>query len=207
VTSAEDELPPGGIELTDPPFEPWSPLEVTERLAEVAIRWCVAGGWALDLYAGGITREHEDLEIAVPAASFGFVRDALADFEFDVVGSGYVWPLDSAAFAVMHQTWVREPVTGIYRLDVFREPHDGDTWICRRDETIRLPYNQVIDTTADGVPFMAPEIVLLFKAKHCRPKDQADFGGTLDLLGRAQRAWLADTLARVHPGHEWLQLL
>jgi Aminoglycoside-2''-adenylyltransferase len=207
VESAEDELPPGGIEVTDPPWDPWSPLEVTERLAEVDIRWCVAAGWALDLYRGRITREHEDLEIAVPAGSFGVVRDALAGFEFDVVGSGHVWPLDSPAFAVMHQTWVREPVTGIYRLDVFREPHDADIWICRRDEGIRLPYGQVIETTADGVPFMAPEIVLLFKAKHSRPKDEADFAGALDLLGGARRAWLADALARVHPGHRWLPLL
>lgn len=30
-------------------------------------------------------------------------------------------------------------VTGNYLLDVFREPHDGDTWVCRRDQTIRLP--------------------------------------------------------------------
>jgi hypothetical protein len=78
-----------------------------------------------------------------------------------------------------------------YRLDVFRDPHDGDTWICRRDHSIRLPYERVIEMTSDGVPFMAPEIVLLFKAKHARPKDEADFAGTLDALGPAQRAWLA----------------
>ena len=23
---------------------------------------------------------------------------------------------------------------------MFREPHDADTWICRRDDTIRLPF-------------------------------------------------------------------
>jgi len=38
---------------------------------------------------------------------------------------------------VLHQTWVREPGTNVYRLDIFREPHSGDTWICRRDATIR----------------------------------------------------------------------
>jgi hypothetical protein len=27
-------------------------------------------------------------------------------FEFDVVGSGYRWPLDHPAFDVMQQTWV-----------------------------------------------------------------------------------------------------
>ncbi len=31
------------------------------------------------------------------------------------------------------------PATEDYLLYVFREPHDGDTWICRRDQTICLP--------------------------------------------------------------------
>jgi hypothetical protein len=66
------------------------------------------------------------------------IRAALADYEFDVVGAGKRW-LDSPAFDIMHQTWVREPATGIYRLDIFREPHDGDIWICRREQCIRLP--------------------------------------------------------------------
>jgi hypothetical protein len=49
-----------------------------------------------------------------------------------------------------------------------------------------------------------PELVLLFKAKAARPKDQADFDGTVPQLTAAQRATLAELLARVHPGHPWL---
>ncbi|MGH3130634.1 MAG: hypothetical protein ACRDNX_07440 [Gaiellaceae bacterium] len=52
------------------------------------------------------------------------------------------------------------PATGLWRLDVFREPSDGDTWICRRDERIRLPYGEVIERTEDGIPYARPEIVL-----------------------------------------------
>jgi hypothetical protein len=32
--------------------------------------WCVAAGWALDLFRGMQTREHGDIEIAIPAAGF-----------------------------------------------------------------------------------------------------------------------------------------
>jgi hypothetical protein len=133
----EDELPPEGIELVDPTWDAWQPREVAERLAGVATPWYVAAGWALDLFRGGPTREHNDLEIGVPTAGFDAVRAALAGYEFHVVGAGRRWSLDSSAFALMHQTWVREPVTGVYRVDVFREPHEGRTWICRRDETVR----------------------------------------------------------------------
>lgn len=107
----------------------------------------------------------------------------------------------------MTQTWVREPGHGVYRLDIFREPHDGDTWICRRDESIRLPYDQIIATSPAGIPYLVPEIVLLFKAKQIRPKDQADFSGVLPLLNPVRRAWLAAALARVHPGHPWISEL
>ncbi|MET8122445.1 hypothetical protein [Micromonospora sp. NPDC005189] len=105
------------------------------------------------------------------------------------------------------QTWLRDPATGRYLLDVFREPHDGDMWICRRDETIRLPYAEIIRHTVDRIPYLIPELVLLFKAKHVRPKDQADFDGVLPLLTRTQRETLSRLLTRIHPGHTWLAAL
>jgi len=106
--------------------------------------------------------------------------------------------------AATHQTWLRETATGSYLLDVFREPHDGETWICRHDETIRLPRSEIIHRTPDGIPYLAPELVLLFKAKHARAKDQADFDQTIPHLTPTQRMTLAGLLARAHPGHRWL---
>jgi hypothetical protein len=49
----------------------WTPAEVAERLWCVTAPWYVAAGWALDLFIGGIGREHDDLEIAVPRGRFG----------------------------------------------------------------------------------------------------------------------------------------
>jgi hypothetical protein len=208
MTDVDEVLPAGGSPVDhEAPWDAWHPIEITERLAGVDVPWCVAAGWALDLFRGAATRDHEDLEIAVPVGRFGVVRAALANFHVEVVGSGHSWPLDNPAFDVMHQTWVSERDTGIYRLDIFREPHDGDTWICRRDETIRLPYDQIIVTSPEGVPYLVPEIVLLFKAKHQRPKDQADFAGVLPLLDPVRRDWLATALDRCHPGHPWLAAL
>ena len=202
----EDELPAGGI-LTDerPPWDPWAPIDVAQRLAGVDVQWCVAAGWAIDLFRGEVTRDHEDLEIAVPASRFNEIRSVFAEFDFDVVGSGHVWPLDSAAFDVMHQTWLRDRGTGVYHLDVFREPHDGDTWICRLDERIRRPYAEIIARTPDGIPYLAPEVALLFKASHAEePKNVADLAGALPLLDGAQHAWLVHALSLVHPYHPWL---
>jgi hypothetical protein len=163
---------------------------VALRLADVDVPWYVAAGWGLDLFLGRQTREHEDLEIAVPRARLAQILDAFPGYELHAASS--------------HQTWLREPATGLWRLDVFAEPSDGDTWVCRREEQIRLPYAQVIERTAGGVPYGRPEIILLFKAKRARPKDDADFETVLPELDATRRRWLADALDLVHPGHRWL---
>ena len=93
---------------------------------------------------------------------------------------------------------------GVWRVDLFREPSEGDTWIARRDESIRLPYAELIRFTADGIPYARPEVAILFKAKHTREKDEADLAAVLPRLSEADRHWFADALARVHPGHRWL---
>jgi hypothetical protein len=201
-------MPPGGTLVADPPWDPWRPDEVARLLTGLTVPWCVAAGWALDLFRGEQTREHGDLEIAVPAPDFGVVRAALAGYELEVIGSGHAWPMDSPAFDVMHQTWVRDPAAGVYRLDIFREPQRDGAWVCRRDETITLPYTRIIRRTGDGIPYLVPEIVLLFKAKHAaEPKNQADFEKALPLLTRESVDWLSWALRRVHPGHAWIAAL
>ncbi|WP_062645720.1 nucleotidyltransferase domain-containing protein [Streptomyces maremycinicus] len=202
--------PPGGVEpdadeLRARWADAWRPERVAERLAGVGTPWCVAAGWALDLFRGEQTRPHGDLEIAVPVAGFPRIRDRFPEYVWDAVGSGRVWAAAGAeALAATHQTWLRDPVSGRYLFDVFREPHVGETWICRRDGSLRLPYDAIVERTADGIPYLVPEVVLLFKAKGTRPKDQADFDGTLPLLDPARRARLGEWLERVHAGHPWL---
>jgi hypothetical protein len=200
------ELSPAEIEALDARWSScWTPIEVAHHLAGIATPWCVAAGWALDLFRGRQTRAHGDIEIAIPAGGFSEVRSRFPGYIFDAVGSGRIW--EGAApdvLAAVHQTWLRDPATGNYLLDVFREPHDGTTWICRRDQRIRFPYSEIIHHTNEGIPYLAPEVVLLFKAKHVRDKDQADFDATVPHMTRAQRETLVELLAIAHPEHRWL---
>jgi hypothetical protein len=211
-----EQLPTGGHQLSPAEIDAldarwsscWTPDQVAHHLSGAATPWCVAAGWALDLFRGRQTREHGDIEIAVPAAGFLNIRGRFPGYIFDAVGSGRIWEdATPAELAATHQTWLRDPGTGDYLLDVFREPHQGDIWICRRDETIQFPYSDIIHYTEDAIPYLAPELVLLFKAKHTRPKDHTDFDETLPHMTPDQRATLAELLARVHPGHRWLARL
>ena len=167
----------------------------------------MVGGWAIDLFLGRRTREHDDIEVAVGPSGFDAARLALADHELVVVGGGHARPLSEQALAAHHQTWVRDTETGAWRLDLFREPWEGDTWVFRRDSRIRLPLERVIARTPGGIPYARPEIVLLFKAKAPSAKDEADLGVTLPRLDGPARAWLGDVLALVQPGHRWLATL
>jgi hypothetical protein len=188
-------------------WEAWHPAETARRLAGVDVPWCVVAGWSLDLFRGRQTRDHEDLEIAVAERDLPRIREALRTYELFAILDGQAAPIDDASLAASHQTWVRDPAAGRWRLDVMREPWEGDTWICRRHPEIRRPGSEVIAVTADGIPYQQPEIALLFKAKHSREKDQEDFEVVLPLLEPERRSWLRDALALVHPGHPWLERL
>ena len=192
-------------------WDAWRPEEAARFLDGVRVPWYVAAGWALDLFLGGQRREHEDLEIAVPGTRFDELVPALEGFEiYLITDRAEATPLAEARDRLMdtHQTWIREPATGKWRLDVFREPSDGETWICRREPAIRMPYARLIERTADGIPYGRPEVVLLFKARHAhQEKNRSDFEAVLPRLDGDRRAWLRDALARVHPGHEWLEAL
>jgi hypothetical protein len=204
----QDAADPESFEPDFEAWDAWRPEDVAVLFAHVRAPWYVAAGWAIDLFLGCQRRDHEDLEVAVPRARFGEVAAALTDYDLFVVGGppGQAWPLVQASqqFEEHHQTWVRERATGRWRLDIFREPSAGDTWICRRDERIRLPYERLIARTEAGIPYAQPEVVLLFKAKATRPKDDDDFAAVLLRLAPERRRWLQEALQIVHPDHRWL---
>ena len=199
----------------DVPWRAWTPEQIRDRLDTIRtpaghpVRWAVAGGWALDLFLGRVTREHEDVEIVVLNDDVATVLDAFRQPEWSwrVPTDGWLNPLDSAAFTETHQSWLWSQPDDAFVLDVFRDEHDGQTWICRRDPRIRLLWPDVAHQNAGSPPYLVPEVVLLFKAKHSRPKDLQDLETVLPFLSRAQRTWLREALNQVHPGHEWLTLI
>ena len=188
-------------------WDAWRPADVAHLLKDVQTLWYVTGGWALDLFRGRQTRDHDDLEIAVPVDGFSEIQSALSEFELYVIGDGRAYPLTSETLMKHHQTWVRERMTALWRLDVMRESWDGDSWIFRRDVRIRLAREDVIAHTSDGIPYARPEVALLYKAKALRPKDDDDFSGVLPLLEPAGRRWLTESLELVHRRHHWLDAL
>ena len=104
------------------------------------------------------------------------------------------------------QVWIREHALAPWRADVMLNPDRDGRWVSRRDRDFDAPLEDVT-FERDGVRFLNPEIALAFKAKGMRPKDTRDLEVALPLMTDRARAWLADFLARVHPGHAWRERL
>jgi hypothetical protein len=74
-----------------------------------------------------------------------------------------------------------------------------------RNEDIRLCLDKAI-LVYDGLPILAPEVVLLYKSKHIGVLgNQLDFENAHGELSGEQLAWLRNALTIVYPdGHKWL---
>lgn len=184
-------------------WDAWHPSRAFELLRDCPAPWAVAAGWALDLHHGRQTREHGDLEIAIPRSAFELLKPFYAGLELYAAGSGVVAPLTPQNLAANRQIWAAED--GRWRMDTFLEPGDTTTWISNRDPRVTMPFADVYRVSVTGIPYQAPETVLFMKAKHTRPKDVADFDLALPTLDGAALAWLIDALEVAHPDHVWIR--
>lgn len=184
----------------------WHPAELARRIGSVPRPWCVVGGWALDLWHGHQTRDHEDLEFTVLRGDLALFRRALAGMRFYTAGDGIVEHLPDGREPPdgIFQIWCRDETAQCWRVDMMIEPGTPLTWVYKRDPGISKPRAEMIGMTGDGLPYLKPAAVLLFKAKYQRDKDEADFRNALPKLEAAERQWLKDCLDAAHPGHDWL---
>ena len=108
------------IDPDESKWEAWKPTTIARLLERVRRPWYVAAGWAIDLFLGGERREHEDLEIAVPNTRFDEVAEVLDGFEIFVITDKYRGNAARGgarpASSDTHQTWIREPATGVLAL-------------------------------------------------------------------------------------------
>lgn len=184
-----------------------------ERIAALMRRypghWAIAGGWALDLHLKRPTREHGDIEIAVLRREQQLLREYLIGWRVEVVDSGArrPWRPGEQLELPLHELYADPPAADVGWLEVLLSEADGEDWVYRRDARVRLPLAQAVLSSADGIPYLTPQIVLLYKAKQPRERDEADLAATLPALNDAQRSWLANAVALAHPDSPWASLL
>jgi len=193
-------------------WQPWHPGEVATFFSSLKAPWWIAGGWALDLFIGVQTRDHDDIDIQILRRDQQEFRALL--HEWDVQAANPVrnpgdWPFlewkpDTLLDSIVHDVWCRPQKTDPWALQFMIADTEADRCLCRRDARISRPLATIGQKTDDGIPYLAPEIQLLYKAKNLRPKDEMDFSKTLPYLSVESRQWLAQALTLIHPDHPWL---
>jgi hypothetical protein len=190
-----------------------SQLRATKELfAPYPARYWIAGGWAVDLMVGRQRREHSDVDVLIladdlPVFARTFTGILVEDHQ---TGIQRPWALADEVEPGRH-TFV---VAAAPCVQVVLALTDGDDWVFHRGRRTRRALADITHMSPDGLPFLGPELVLLFKARDRlrardpRDKDEQDFRDVAPLLTAEQRQWLIPRLT--HPGadeHPWLPIL
>jgi hypothetical protein len=188
-------------------WEPIRPEETLELLSGFAGPWWIGGGWALDLFLDRETRRHDDLDVAL------LRHDQLALYHHL-----RAWDLHYATPSHTLERWdgrqLDLPIHGIWARRsaepnapwtcefLLNEERNGE-WVFRRNESVRRPLEEVGDER-DGVPFLRPEIVLLYKSSERSPKNDADFAAVGPYLSPDGSLWLRAALESCDDQHPWI---
>lgn len=188
-----------------PPLDDWDPLTlkaVEEVFTDAPFRWWVSGGVALELHVGRSWRSQEDLDIGVVRTEADDVYSWLANWDLWVAAGGELRPWRGEPLELdrgENNVWARENSESSWRFDLTISSGNDTEWVYRRDQKIRRSWDRAVLWTPDGLPYLAPELQLLFKSRNSLPKDDLDARQVIPLLDAGQRTFLADHIGAGHP--------
>lgn len=201
----------GGLIHTPTAWGPWDPMSLTSLAAlfdGFHGHWWVAGGHAIELACRRRVRDHGDIDVLVLRRDQSAIQDLLADWQWwaaDPPGVLRRWEPGEVLHAAVHDIWCRRASHRPWALQIMLDESAGDTWISRRNPSVRRPITRIGLRNHDGIPYLAPEIQLYYKAKDIRPKDSTDLDAVLPFLQPAQRRWLDHALTTTYgPDHPWI---
>ncbi len=195
--------------------------------------YAVCGGFALDLFLGYETRTHGDIDILAfweDREKIITYMQSKGYFVYEMLGGGKVHRItdirvqeklrknifcctEDCELVRLYDTeepdvyWLDFQHTGLSKLNyiefLFNEKTEEEFVYCR-DERVRRKLKKAILET-DGVPYLAPELCLLFKSTDIeREGYQQDFELTIGKLSAEQRAWFENAMGLLYPeGHRW----
>jgi len=172
--------------------------------------WFFCGGWAVDLWLGKKTRDHADIEIGVFREDQLAIQAHFDSWDLNIVENGVEkeWLRELKIQLPLHEI---QATNGNKRLEILlneKKSDDENVWAYRRDELCFLRMEKAVLVSVSGFPYLAPEIVLLYKSKASKEKDQLDFDILLPTLSEEQKGWLMRKIEKTAGNeHPWLKVL
>lgn len=194
--------------IDDQNWEPFSVQEIADIFSVFNIPWWIAGGCALGLFLGKQTREHLDIDVLILRKDQFYLQEKLQNwilFKTQSPGLDF-WKKDEFLESPVNSIWVKDKTDSPFQFEIMLMDTERDEWIYRRNKRIR---GKIIDLglfTDDGIPYLKPEIQLLYKGgRDFREKDMQDFLKVKSYLDHEQKNWLINALKLQFPeGHCWI---
>jgi len=193
----------------------WMPLsvsEVNEIFSDTPVKWCIAGGWALDLYLGKQSRTHDDIDVLL------FRDEQLTAFEY-LSKDWMLYKAENGKLTIWNKgefltstndIWVSKDSDSPWAFQIMLVDTERGSWIYKRQKSIRRELNDILAKTQEGIPYLKPEIQLLYKggSSKIREKDQNDFLQLFPSLMPQAKEWLKSSLKVQFPsGHSWVNYI
>ncbi|TMV48190.1 hypothetical protein FE783_19805 [Paenibacillus mesophilus] len=193
----------------------WTPLSVPEIVAifaEIPVTWYIAGGWALDLYCGKQSRKHEDIDVTLLRdEQLTALQYISKEWQLYKAEKGKLARWEEGEFlTVTKDIWVTKDNSSPWAFQIMLVDVNQDSWVYGREKSIRRPRTDVIARTKEGIPYLKPEIQLLYKggSSEIREKDHQDFLTVYPLLTPQAKEWLKASLNKQFPeGHVWVDYI
>jgi hypothetical protein len=176
---------------------------------DAEFRYWVAGGWALSLFRGEQIRDHSDLDVLVLVRDLDGVRKHFVGHDLVVqnpnTGETREWPAAEQLVAGRDVLVLSDDrAEGVPPVQILLGESDDEEWVFHRGRgTIRRPLGS-FGRTDSGIPYVSPEVALLFKSRDLREKDRQDFEKVVHLLDEEQRLWLYERIEPLNQEHPWL---
>ena len=194
--------------------------------------YSICGGFALDLFLGKTVRKHGDIDICVYQEDRAKIIDYMINIGWNVYefcGNGIIHLLSSGSDSVhignlmcvyddcellttnitdkknyFHHNFLSIGITKLNYMEfLFNDRHNGKT-IFDKDFNVERDTGKAF-LKLNGLKYLAPEIILYFKANNPELKNNIDFDTTVNFLNDDQKTWLKQSVIRKHgDNHFWL---
>jgi len=209
------------------------------------ITWAICGGIAIDLFIGKQTRLHKDLDISVFWEDRDIIIEYMLNNQWTVFepDNGKLREITSVSndYRTIDNIWCLSKHNKTYTIEhlndnyyditcntqnqdnfdfiefLFNTKKDNQ-FLYKRNHNITLTLKDSLKTNKEGIPYLSPELVLLYKStfiNYLTSQDldiiklvnnyRHDFNVCKNHMSKNQLTWLINALKISYPaGHEWI---
>jgi hypothetical protein len=114
--------------VTNAVWRPTKPVEVQKWLRSLSVPWWIAGGWALDLFLGQVTRPHAEIDVGIFRRDTLIACATLLEWELFEAPAGFLTRLDprTAPSKDVNSLWCRRPSQYGWAFELMLDEGGGD---------------------------------------------------------------------------------